>query len=54
MKIEELLQRVVKEGASDGFIAADAAQLSRLMGRFTRLASTSSAMRRPATWFSPQ
>ncbi|MEH6515533.1 MAG: PilT/PilU family type 4a pilus ATPase [Halioglobus sp.] len=32
MKIEELLQRVVKEGASDGFIAADAAPAIKVDG----------------------
>ena len=29
MKIEDLLERVVKEGASDGFISVDAAPVSR-------------------------
>ncbi len=33
MKIEELLQRVVKEGASDGFIAADAAPAIKVDGQ---------------------
>ena len=32
MKIEELLQRVVKEGASDGFISADAAPAIKVDG----------------------
>lgn len=33
MKIEELLQRVVKEGASDGFIAAEAAPAIKVDGQ---------------------
>ena len=33
MKIEELLERVVKEGASDGFIAADAAPAIKVDGQ---------------------
>ena len=32
MKIEDLLQRVVKEGASDGFIAAGAAPAIKVDG----------------------
>ena len=47
MKIEELLERVVKEGASDGFIAAEAPPSIKVDGQIYPISETALPRKRP-------